>query len=821
MTSLTISILLLLLMIRVCKSDDQLASARPLSPGDLLISKGGVFALGFFSPSGSNTSTSLYVAIWFHGIPERSRTVVWVANRDSPATTSSSPTLAISNSFDLVLSDSQGRTLWRTQNAAAAAVHDSGTPLAVLLDTGNLQLQLPNGTVIWQSFDHPTDTILPGMRFLMIHGARPAARLVSWRGPADPSTGAFSFGLDPVSNLQLMVWHGAEPYCRISVWNGVSVSGGMYTGSPSSIVYQTIVNTGDEFYLAYTVSDGSPYFRIMLDHTGTMKLLSWDTNSSSWTLISERPTGGYGLYGSCGPNAYCDFTGAAPACQCLEGFEPVAADLNSSEGCRRTEPLQCSKASHFVALPGMRVPDKFVLLRNRSFEQCAAECSKNCSCTAYAYANLSSSGAMEDQSRCLVWTGELVDTWKSINYGEKLYLRLASPVKTKSNIVKIVVPVVACLLLPTCIALVFLCKFKGKWQKKGIQKKVMLGYLSTSNRLGDKNDEFPFVSFNDIVAATDNFSDCNMLGRGGFGKVYKGILEDGKEVAVKRLSQGSGQGIDEFRNEVVLLVKLQHRNLVRLLGCCIHEEEKLLIYEYLPNKSLDAFLFDTSRTRVLDWPTRFNIIKGIARGILYLHQDSRLTIIHRDLKASNILLDTEMSPKISDFGMARIFGGNQQLANTTRVVGTYGYMSPEYVTSGAFSVKSDTYSFGVLLLEIVSGLKIISTQFIMDFPNLIAYTWKLWEEGNATKLVDSLVAESCPLHEAFRCIHVGLLCVQDNPNARPPMSSVVFMLENETTLLPAPKEPVYFSPRNNETEETRRNIEGFLNMSCITTLEGR
>ncbi|XP_025824722.1 G-type lectin S-receptor-like serine/threonine-protein kinase B120 isoform X3 [Panicum hallii] len=812
MGTICLTVFILLLLICFCQSDDQLTSARPLSPGDLLISKNGVFALGFFSPVGSNES--LYVGIWFHGIPKRNRTIVWVANRDNPTTTASTPTLAISNSSDLVLSDSKGQTLWRTQNIVAA--HDSGAFL-VLRDTGNLVLQLPNTSVIWQSFDHPTDTILPGMEFLLIHRGRAVARLISWRSPDDPSTGDFSFGLDPVSNLQLIIWNGAKIYCRISVWNGVL--GGMYPSSPSSMVYQTIVNKGDEFYLEIVVSGGSPYSRIMLDHTGTMKLLTWDSNSSSWTVISERPEGGYGLYDSCGPNGYCDFTEAAPACHCLEGFEAVG--LNSSRGCRRTEPLQCSKGSHFVALPGMRVPDKFVLLRNRTFEQCAAECSWNCSCTAYAYANLSS--GMADQSRCLVWTGELVDTWKSSNYGEVLYLRLANPpVKTKTNLVKIVLPITACLLLPICIALVCIYKFKaGKWRKEEIQKKLMLGYLGTSNELGDKNVEFPFVSFDDIVAATDNFSDCHMLGRGGFGKVYKGMLKGGKEVAVKRLSQGSGQGIDEFRNEVVLLVKLQHRNLVRLLGCCIHGEEKLLIYEYLPNKSLDAFLFDNSRKHVLDWPTRFKIVKGVARGLLYLHQDSRLTIIHRDLKASNILLDTEMSPKISDFGMARIFGGNQQLANTTRVVGTYGYMSPEYVTSGAFSVKSDTYSFGVLLLEIVSGLKIISTQFITDFPNLIAYAWTLWEDGNAMELVDSSVAENCPAHEVLRCIHVGLLCVQDNPNARPLMSSVVFMLENETTLLPAPKEPVYFAQRNNETEETRRNKEGSLNALIITTLEGR
>lgn len=279
--------ILLLLLICSCKSEDKLNHERPLSPGDTLISENGVFALGFFSPVSSNRS--LYVGIWFHNISDTdsSRTIVWVANRDRPATTASSPTLAISNSSDLVLSDSDGRTLWLTQNS----IPDAGSTTAMLLDTGNLVLRSPNGTFIWQSFDHPTDTILPGMKLSLIHRASVAGRLVAWKGPDDPSTGDFSFGLDPFSRLQLVIWHGTMPYCRISVWNGVSVSGGMYTSGSSSIVYQTIAKTGDDFFLMFTVSDGWPYTRITLDHTGTMKLLSWNNNSSTWTVISERPTG--------------------------------------------------------------------------------------------------------------------------------------------------------------------------------------------------------------------------------------------------------------------------------------------------------------------------------------------------------------------------------------------------------------------------------------------------------------------------------------------------------------------------------------------------
>uniref|UniRef100_A0A453DBL3 Protein kinase domain-containing protein n=1 Tax=Aegilops tauschii subsp. strangulata TaxID=200361 RepID=A0A453DBL3_AEGTS len=233
---------------------------------------------------------------------------------------------------------------------------------------------------------------------------------------------------------------------------------------------------------------------------------------------------------------------------------------------------------------------------------------------------------------------------------------------------KILLPVTACLLVLMCsIFLVWICKFRGNRRNRDNQAKSIL--RGASNQLiGDENIELPLVSFKDIVAATNDFSNENMLGQGGFGKVYKGILEDDKEVAIKRLSKSSGQGAEEFRNEVVLIAKLQHRNLVRLLGYCIHEDERLLIYEYLPKKSLDVFIFDAASKYVLDWPTRFQIIKGVARGLLYLHQDSRLTIIHRDLKSSNILLDVDMSPKISDFGMARIFGRDQQEANTNRVV---------------------------------------------------------------------------------------------------------------------------------------------------------
>ncbi|XP_057455419.1 G-type lectin S-receptor-like serine/threonine-protein kinase At4g03230 [Lotus japonicus] len=319
---------------------------------------------------------------------------------------------------------------------------------------------------------------------------------------------------------------------------------------------------------------------------------------------------------------------------------------------------------------------------------------------------------------------------------------------------------------------------------------IGLGSLEENNSEGI---EVPYYTFRSILAATENFSESNKLGRGGYGPVYKGRFPGGQDIAVKRLSAVSTQGLKEFKNEVVLIAKLQHRNLVRLRGYCMKGEEKILLYEYMPNKSLDSFIFDRTRTLLLNWQMRFDIILGIARGLLYLHQDSRLRVIHRDLKTSNILLDEEMNPKISDFGLAKIFGGKETEASTEKVVGTFGYMAPEYALDGFFSVKSDVFSFGVVLLEILSGKRNTGFYECKQISSLLGYAWRLWTENKLLDLMDQSIGESCNENQFMKCALIGLLCVQDEPGDRPTMSNVVTMLDSETATIPIPTQPTFFA----------------------------
>uniref|UniRef100_A0A2C9U8X1 Cysteine-rich receptor-like protein kinase 29 n=2 Tax=Manihot esculenta TaxID=3983 RepID=A0A2C9U8X1_MANES len=357
---------------------------------------------------------------------------------------------------------------------------------------------------------------------------------------------------------------------------------------------------------------------------------------------------------------------------------------------------------------------------------------------------------------------------------------------TARTVVIVVVPIVCVVIFIIC-----LCIFLRRRRIRQTPKPEPMDEINSADSL-----QFDFGT---IRAATDNFSDANKLGQGGFGSVYKGRLSNGQDIAVKRLSSGSGQGDLEFKNEVLLVAKLQHRNLVRLQGFCLEGIERLLIYEFVPNRSLDHFLFDPNKRSHLDWERRYKIIGGIARGLVYLHEDSRLRIIHRDLKASNILLDAEMNPKISDFGMARLFVLDQTQGNTSRIVGTYGYMAPEYAMHGQFSVKSDVYSFGVLLLEILSGQRNNSFRIGENVEDLLTYAWRNWREGTCLNLIDPNLRDGSR-NEMMRCIHIGLLCVQENVADRPTMASVVLMLNSYSLTLPVPSPPAFFMSSSSGSE---------------------
>ncbi|XP_071723779.1 G-type lectin S-receptor-like serine/threonine-protein kinase At1g67520 [Rutidosis leptorrhynchoides] len=442
-------------------------------------------------------------------------------------------------------------------------------------------------------------------------------------------------------------------------------------------------------------------------------------------------------------------------------------DDNISEGCVPSKPSNCTSGEEFSTSRVGIISDEYwncdsyyKYSASIGLSDCQDMCRKNCSCVAYKnYNDIDETGCQ------FLGKNETSMLQQKINEGRlngtESYIRNSilqvQKKETSKNMMQL-----------------------GLGVGGSIAFLIMNPILESGRK---KNHELPLFSFSSIISATGNFSHENFLGQGGFGPVYKGTFENGVAFAVKRLSQKSNQGLKEFKNEVILISKLQHKNLVRLLGCCIHGEERILIYEYLQNKSLDDFLFDETKRPQLHWNIRLCIIEGIAQGLLYLHKYSRLKIIHRDLKASNVLLDVHMNPKISDFGTARIFGENEFEANTNRIVGTYGYMSPEYAMDGLFSEKSDVFSYGVMLLEILSGRKNIGFYHSNKFVNILGYAWELWKEDEGLNFVDP----------ALRYIQIGLLCVQESAADRPTMLDVTSMLSNESMTLPNPKQPAFYN----------------------------
>ncbi|XP_062115774.1 probable LRR receptor-like serine/threonine-protein kinase At1g56140 [Humulus lupulus] len=322
-------------------------------------------------------------------------------------------------------------------------------------------------------------------------------------------------------------------------------------------------------------------------------------------------------------------------------------------------------------------------------------------------------------------------------------------------------------------------------------------YIAQRRKRAQMNEEFvgmdvkPFTfSYSELKGATNDFNSTNKLGEGGFGPVYKGTLEDGRVVAVKQLSVTSHQGKSQFVAEIATISAVQHRNLVKLYGCCIEGDKRLLVYEYLENKSLDQALFGKHSLK-LDWPTRFDICMGVARGLTYLHEESRLRIVHRDVKSSNILLDYSLIPKISDFGLAKLYD-DKQTHISTRVAGTIGYLAPEYAMRGHLTEKTDIFAFGVVALELVSGRPNSDSTLDEERMYLLEWAWNLHEQGRELELVDSELSEFDE-EEVKRIIGVALLCTQTSPTVRPSMSRVVAMISGDTDVSTEISRPGYLA----------------------------
>ncbi|CAN6865419.1 unnamed protein product [Brassica oleracea] len=776
---------LLISIFSTCGNAD-INTSSPLSIRQTLSSPNGVYELGFFSP---NNTLNQYVGIWFKNITPQ--VVVWVANRDKPVTKTAA-NLTISTDGSLILLDGKQDVIWSTGEAfTSKKCH------AELLDTGNLVVTDDvSGKTLWQCFGNLGNTMLPqsSVSYDIPRGKKHV--LTSWKSNNDPSPGEYSLEFTPQVPPQGLIRRGSKPYWRSGPWAKTKFSG--IPGIDASYVSPfTVVQDVEKGTASFSYSQLRNYklSYVTLTSEGKMKIL-W-SDGKNWTLHFAAPVSSCDLYGACGPFGLCLRT-STPKCVCMKGFVPKSDEewrqRNWTSGCVRHTKLSCQanssaktqgkEADIFYHMKHVKTPDMYQFASFLNAEQCHQGCLGNCSCTAFAY--ISGIG-------CLVWNRELVDTVQFSSDGESLSLRLASSELVGSSRTTIIAGATASL----SIFVILVFSAYTFWRYRTKQNVVPNFMFNNTSQDARKNDLEPqdvsgidFFEMHTIRTATNNFSSSNKLGQGGFGPVYKGKLVDEQEIAVKRLSSSSGQGTEEFMNEITLISKLQHRNLVRLLGCCIKGEEKLLIYGFLENKSLDVFLFDSSLKFEIDWAKRFDIVQGIARGILYLHRDSRLRVIHRDLKVSNILLDDRMIPKISDFGLARMFQGTQFQDNTRRVVGTLGYMSPEYAWTGVFSEKSVIYAFGVLLLEIISGEKISRFNNGEEGNNLIAYAWECWCETKGVDFLDQDLAGSCCPLQVSRCVQIGLICVQHQPVERPNTVKLLSMLTT-TLVLPSPKQPIF------------------------------
>ncbi|XP_071727436.1 G-type lectin S-receptor-like serine/threonine-protein kinase At1g67520 [Rutidosis leptorrhynchoides] len=757
---------------------------------DQLVSIGGNFTLGFFDQDYS------YLGIWYTSDPESRK--VWVSNPNAAIKSGNHALSVDPKTGNLIITAGQSTLI----NITDVVAGSNPNVTATLEDNGNFRLiNEIDKKVLWQSFDHPTNVLLLGMKLGYDLQSGQNWTLTSWLSDKIPNSGAFTLSWEPNEEMsqRLLIRREGELYWTSGNLNGQTFQYMFALNGPGSQSRYNLnsVYRNEVRYISYEGTNSDLPMWIL---TPKGQIRDSD-NSSVWT-----PEFCYGYDSSNG---------------CVQ--------QSKLPQCRREGDSFSEKNGDFDPVLTTSVTDDNSSL---SVSDCFIKCWNNCSCVGFNSSTTNGTG-------CIIWSGSnnfLINPRDNSTLKYVINQMASYPTSTGYSmkwawiVIGVVIPLVI-----ICLGLLWFIKKKKRKREEHERRKRDEYFLELTasesfkdihqlENNGGKGNDLLLFSFASIMTATNDFADENKLGQGGFGPVYMGKLSDEREIAIKRLSRTSGQGLVEFKNELILISKLQHTHLVRVIGCCIHRDEKMLIYEYMPNKSLDFFLFDENRKAELDWPKRFNIIEGIAQGLLYLHKHSRMRVIHRDLKASNILLDENLNSKISDFGMARIFKDNETEAMTNRVVGTYGYMPPEYAMEGTFSIKSDIFSFGVLILEIVSGRKNSSFVYLDRTFNLIGYAWELWQQGNTLELKDPTIEDTLVVQKQFlRIVHVALLCVQESATDRPTTSDMISMLLNDTISLPTPNRPAFVigQVESRSTSDESKERDCSVNKMTITVMEGR
>ncbi|KAJ7969855.1 S-receptor-like serine/threonine-protein kinase [Quillaja saponaria] len=767
-----------------------LGSRLLASKGQTWVSDNGTFAFGF---TPTNTNDRLFqLAIWFAELPG-DRTIVWSPNRNSPVT--SNAHLELDTTGNLVLMDG-GITIW------ASNTSDAGVEAADMSESGNFILLNVDNRHLWQSFSHPSDTLLPNQP-LTVFSELTSSKLPSNEGYyslkllQQPS----SLSLALTYNLPESYDASPEFYTNYSYWQGPDISnvtgdvvaildqagsfGIVYGDSSDGAVY-VYKNDGDNVGLFYAANQSTPLSvlrRLIIETNGNLRLYRWDNDvngSHQWVPEWAAVSNPCDIAGICG-NGICnlDRSKTNASCTCLPGTSKVGKDGLCSENSSlvgKCDSRHATQTSQFVMSTVQQTNyyySDFSVIANYSdnatVSKCGDACLSDCDCVASLY------GLNEEKPYC--WVLKNLDFGGFEDPGSTLFVKVTpkgngqgstgSDDESKSGPAKIVVlPIVFSMTF--LVGLLCLLLYYNVHRKRALKRAMENSVILSGNPMN--------FSYRDLQIRTSNFS--QLLGTGGFGSVYKGSLADGTLVAVKKLDRVFPHGQKEFITEVNTIGSMHHMNLVRLCGYCSEGSHRLLVYEFMKNGSLDTWIFPShhNRDRLLDWTSRFYIAIGTAQGIAYFHEQCRDRIIHCDIKPENILLDENFSPKVSDFGLAKLMGREHSHV-VTMVRGTRGYLAPEWISNRPITVKADVYSYGMLLLEIVGGRRNLDMSFNAEDFFYPGWAYKEMTNGMPIKVADKRMQGAVEEEELIRALKVAFWCIQDEVFMRPTMGDVVRMLE--------------------------------------------